>query len=256
MTEVLDRIEEELVAAARRRATAPVPAHRRARASRRTLALAGAGALLAGGGAVAGVTTGRDAPDEVPTRIERSLLASGAASDGARVSITVGEAPHRSTIVAYEADRAYGVRGSQALCIGAFSADTPSGARGYAMYSVPCQGPWPRSEGSGLGVLPVPGSYGARYERIATGLVPPEVRRAEILLPDGTRSAAKLSAPFTVDLSGQPGEQPVPGTPLDDPPPGGSVSARLVAAATAERPQAAVLTYADGRTERVALAGG
>jgi hypothetical protein len=153
------------------------------------------------------VTTGRDARDEVPTRIERSLLASGAASDGARVSITVGEAPHRSTIVAYEADRAYGVRGSQALCIGAFSADTPSGAPA---------------------ALP--------------GQAPPSVARA-------------LSPPFTVDLAGNDLE-PVPRAPRDVPPAGGSVSARLVAAATAERPQAAVLTYADGRTERVALDGG
>jgi hypothetical protein len=256
MTEILDRIEEELVAAARRRATAPTPTRRRARASRRTLALAGAGALLAGGGAVAAVTTGGDAavPSDVQRSLENTEGLAPALPDGLRVTLTVGEERATQTVVAYEADRGSGVRGSDALCVAGFSRYAPPDETGIRWLIVPCQGPWPLSRGAGLQSVPV--GDGGSTSHVTAGLVPPEVRRAEILLPDGTRSAAKLSAPFTVDLAGRPGEEPVPRAPRDVLPAGGSVSARLVAAATAERPQAAVLTYADGRTERVALDGG
>lgn len=254
MTEVLDRIEEELVAAARRRAAPPAPARWRGRASRRTLALATAGVLvLAGGGAVAAVTTGGETP-EVPPGIERVLEDSeGIAplSDGLRVGLTVGEASGRWTVVAYEADRGWGVRGSEALCIATFSRAAPE-AEGSSI--VPCQGPWPLSEGAGLQVVPAPVLDGSKGH-LTSGLVSAHVRRAELVAADGVRSPVQLSPPFTVDLAGNDLE-PVPRAPRDVPPAGGSVSARLAAAATDQRPEAAILIYADGRTEHVPLGGG
>lgn len=255
MTEVLDRIEEELVAAARRRASTP-SRHRGARASRRTLALAGAGVLLAGGGAVAAVTTGGDAavPSDVQRALENTEGLAPALPDGLRVTLTVGEGRATRTVIAYEADHGPGVRGSQALCVAGFSRYAPPDETGLRWLRVPCQGPGALSEGAGLQSVPV-GDRGSS-SHITAGLMSADVRRAELVAADGVRSPVQLSPPFMVDLAGRPGEEPVPRAPRDVPPAGGSVSARLAAAATAERPQAAVLTYADGRTERVALAGG
>jgi hypothetical protein len=254
MTEVLDRIEEELVAAARRRVAPPAPARWRGRASGRTLALAGAGVLLAGGGAVAAVTTSRDAGG-VPSGVDRVLdedTVIAALADGMRVALTVGDGTDQWTVVAYENEGGFGVRGSESLCVGGFSTDAPPEA---LWFSTPCQGPWPLSEGAGFQPVPVAVTGSSLPGYVTSGLVPADVRRAELVIADGVRSPVQLSPPFTVDLAGNDLE-PVPRAPRDVPPAGGSVSARLAAAATAEPPEAAILTYADGRTERVGLAGG
>ncbi|MCP9490230.1 MAG: hypothetical protein MSC31_10190 [Solirubrobacteraceae bacterium MAG38_C4-C5] len=256
MTEVLDRIEEELVAAARRRAAPAHSPRRRARASRRTLALAGAGVLLAGGGAVAAVTTNGSNEDENVTRLlQEDLL--GVVAGGLRVELSVGQ----WTAVAYESDGGFGVRGSESLCLATVSktmrqrpaGGTPGRDKPSALLKASCQGPWPLAEGPGLFTAPAPADGGRDpSSHLTSGLVPPDVRRAELLLPDGTRRPAELSRPFIVELAGN-DLNPVPGAPRDAPPPGGTVSARLLAGATAAEPEAALLTFADGRTERVPL---
>ena len=195
MTEVLDRIEEELVAAARRRASTPAPAHRRLRAPRRTLALAGAGVLLAGGGAVAAVTTGSDpVPSDVQRSLENTDGLAPALPGGLRVTLTVGEGRASRTVVAYEADRGEGVRGSEALCVAGYSRFRPPDETGIRWLIVPCQGPWPLSEGAGLQSIPV-GREGSPGQ-VTAGLVEPDVSRVELVLPDGAREPVKLSPPL------------------------------------------------------------